>query len=191
MSEPLNKPPFPHLEWDGSDWQANIVLPAWAGFQSRLGDYGAEDSTDVSDGSVDLGVRTENGESEDPSPEQAAAYRYLIEHQEVIRDKILDSVFQKYKEWRKKFGYDEGERKKYRSGITNPDQLRLLMELSMVRIFNTSKNGLAYIGFGFGVTRDDMNGLWVLTHASRVVDVGGSEPTIFGWLADEDAERPT
>jgi hypothetical protein len=189
MSESLNTPPFPQLEWNKYDyWDGQIVLPAWAGFQSRLGDYGAESSTTVSDGSARLNIVTRGNEKIAPSPEQAAAYQYLVKQQEVVRDSIFQAIFAKYSEWQEDFGYDEEEIEKYMPNIEQPDQLKSLMGLSTVRIFHTSKNGLAYVGFEFGCTWDDEHGLGAMTHGNRVVELGGADTAILQWIADKDAE---
>lgn len=189
MSESLNTPPFPQLEWSEYDWwDGMIVLPAWAGFQSRLGAYGSESSTTASDGSANLNIVTHGDKKILPSPEQAAAYQFLVEQQEAIRDSILQTIFDNYSEWQEQFGYDEEEIEKYMPNIERPDQLKSLMGLSTVRIFDTSKNGLAYVGFEFGCTWDDEHGLGAMTHANRVVEVGGADTAILEWIADKDAE---
>src|SRR5215468_10101761 len=93
--------PFPPLEWDDFFWSATITLPAWKGFQCRLGPYASRTGRKKSDGTVRLSVSNPFGEKQKPpSPEQAAAYRDLVAHQETIRDSILNTVFDEYPEYR-------------------------------------------------------------------------------------------
>lgn len=46
-------PPLPPLRWDGYTWTGQQVVPAFAGYQSRRGSYGSQDSREASDGTVD------------------------------------------------------------------------------------------------------------------------------------------
>ncbi len=188
MNQSLNSPPFPPLEWDDYCWAGSIILPAWKGFQSRSGAYGSQSSVTASDGTTYLNVVTPNDEPVPPSPEQASAYRHLVEHQESIRDAILQSIFAEYAEWQDQYGYDEEEAQKYMPDLERPDQLKSLVGLSTVRIFGAAKGDTAYIGFGFGCTWDDEHGLGAMTHAERVVEVGGADTAILEWIADKDAE---
>lgn len=88
----LNLPPFPMLEWDGYFWTGSLMLPAWAGFQARRERTTSHRSPSPSDGSVSLNVMTPGDAQMSPSPEQAAALRHLVDHQQETRDAILRSV---------------------------------------------------------------------------------------------------
>ena len=66
------------------------------------------------------------------------------------------------------------------------DDLRWLIGLSTVRIFNVSKEGCAYIGFELGCSWEDEHGLGVTTHKKRVVKVGGADTAILEWIAEKD-----
>src|SRR4051812_29644540 len=93
----LSQAPFPALEWTGYSWAGELVLPAWRGFQVRMGPYGSRSSDLASDGRVRLNVEPAEGKNEQPpSSEQANALRYLIENQQAIRDAVVQSIFQRY-----------------------------------------------------------------------------------------------
>ena len=188
MEKSLDIPPFPLLKWDDYYWVGSIFLPAWAGFQARLGSYGAESSTIGSDGSAYLNVITPEDKQVSPSSQQAAAYQHLIEQQEAIRDAILQIIFTNYHQWQEEYSYKDEDIEEFMPNIERIDQLKPLMGLSTARIFSISKNDLAYVGFEFGCTWDDEHGLGVMTHGNRVVEVGGADTAILEWIAEKDAK---
>lgn len=177
-------PPFPPLEWDEFHWIGEVVLPAWAGFWSYNGKSAASDP----DGSVELNVVTPDDEPTAPSSEQAAAYQHLVEQQEVTQDSILQAMFGEYPKWQKQFDYDDEEGQKLMPDVDRPDQLKSLISLLTVRIFSTSKSGLAYVGFQFCCAWDNEHALGAMVHANRVVEVGGADTAILEWIADKDVE---
>lgn len=190
MDDILTLPPFPPLEWeDGYAWTGTIVLDAWAGFQSRRGPYGSLSAATASDGAAALNVMTPNDEKTPPSPAQAAACQYLRDHQEEIRDAVLQAVFAKYPDLQELYGYEGDEASEYLPDIERPEQLRALIGLSNVHIFATAKDGMVYVGLEFGCTWDSEHGLGAMTHTSRVVEIGGADTAILEWIATADAER--
>lgn len=92
----LKSSPFPRLEWNDYCWTGSILLPTWQGFQSRSGTHDSQSSVGAADDSTRLDIKTLKNEPITPSPEQAAAYQHLINHQELVRDAILQTVFDKY-----------------------------------------------------------------------------------------------
>ena len=184
----LKSSPFSQLEWNDYSWTGSILLPAWQGFQSRSGAYDSQSSVAPLDDSTQLDIVTPKNEPLAPSSEQVAAYRHLIEHQELVRDAILQAVFDKYGQWQEEYDYDEEEAAKYMPDIEQPSQFKALIGLSTVRIFKAFKAGVAYAGFGFGCTWDDEHALGIMTHIGRVVEIGGADTAILEWIADKDAE---
>jgi hypothetical protein len=72
--------------------------------------------------------------------------------------------------------------------ITTGEDLRPLIGLHSVNVHPLKKNGMPYLGFEFGCTWDEEHGLGVLTHGTRVVEVGGADTAILLWLAEKDAK---
>lgn len=173
MEETLNLPPFPPLEWDDYCWTGDIVLGAWA----------------ASGESVMLNVATPDDEPASPSPAQAAACRHLQDHQETTRDAILEAVFAKYAEMQEQYGYKGEDAKALMPDIERPEQLRALLTLFSVHLFTAAKDGVAYVGFLFGCTWDEEHGAGAMTHAGRVVEVGGADTAVLEWIATADAEQ--
>jgi hypothetical protein len=187
----LDLEPFPPLSWEQGTWETTVVLPAWKGFQSRLGPYGTKSSKKASDGTARLWIETIDETEMLPSPEQGAAHQYLVDHQEVIRDKILRAVFKEYPEYRTNFiddlNLDESD--VTLPELERPDQLRKVMGLESVGIHYVVRAGLAYVGFEFGCDWDSEHGLGAMTHRARIVEIGGADTAILEWIAERDAKR--
>ncbi len=66
MEETIHVPPFPPLTWGGRSWEGEVELPSWTGFQGGDGRYWL--------------VVYAKGKAH-PTPEQAAAFRYLLDNE--------------------------------------------------------------------------------------------------------------
>ncbi len=193
MARPtIDLPPFPGLEWDEFSWMGKIVLPSWAGFQVREDaseSVGLDSDSDVRPW---LYVHPKNHQAKTPPlPEQAEAFRFLLEHEEAVARSVLQAIFVKYLEWRglaldDDFRDDE-EEDDLMPEIERPEQLRSLIGLSNVHVLNVAKDGVAYTGFEFGCTWDEEHGLGVMTHRGRIIEVGGADTSFLEWIAERDA----
>jgi hypothetical protein len=105
-----------------------------------------------------------------PSPDQARAFRHLLENQSAIRDAVLGAIFAEYP------GLEEiyGEFSEMPT-IGRPEELLGLIGLSIVHILPIARDGLTSIGFEFGCTWDEEHGLGVLTQNGRVLEVGAAD----------------
>jgi hypothetical protein len=190
-------PPFPPLRWDGYFWTGRIVLRSWQGFQSRSGAYAARSSTKAADGTARLSVALPAGVAgRPPAVEQADALRYLLEHEEAIRDTLVAAIFAEYPGIRERLlgeGLADGPDL---PALERPEQLRSHIGLSTVHVLPVVKDDAAYIGFEFGCTWDEEHGLGVMTHQGRIVElpdmgigkVNGADLASETWLAEEDAQ---
>jgi hypothetical protein len=183
--------PFPLLEWDEFFWTGTIVLPAWKGFQCRLGPYATRRSKRASDGTTRLTIPPPVEDTQTlPSPEQAAAYQHLIKRQAAIRDAILKAVFGEYPDYRAAFyeDYDLDESDDALPVLDRPKQLRDLIGLSNVLIHSVVREDLAYVGYEFGCAWEEEHGLGTMVHRDRIVTVGGADVSILEWIAGRDAK---
>jgi hypothetical protein len=85
-------------------------------------------------------------------------------------------------------GYDDDELAEVMPEIERAEDLRKLMGLSSIHVLNAAKDETAYIGFEFGCTWDCEHGLGVMTHRTRVVEIGGADSSFLAWIAKRDAE---
>jgi hypothetical protein len=180
-------PPFPSLKWDGYCWGHRIVLPAWTGFQARQGGYGSVSSPKPSTGAARLRVQSPGKKAgpKPPSAEQAAAYRYLLGHEEAVRDAVLRANFAAYPGWKADIDFGD-EADASMPDIDRPEQLKHLVGLFAVHLLKVAKGGAAYVGFEFGCTWDEEHGLGALTHRRRVVEVGQADVAFTEWAARRD-----
>ena len=184
----LNMPPFPPLQWNEFFWVGDVILPSWAGYQSRGGAYGSVSSHATSNGRALLTVAPEDEDARTPPlPEQVGAFQWLLDNEPAIAASVLRSLFAAYPEWRNSFGYDAELMAELMPEIDRAEQLQTLIGLSNVHILSVAKDGIAYIGFQFGCTWDEEHGLGVMTHRDRVVEVGGADTSFLAWIAEDDA----
>lgn len=190
MADPtLNSPPFPPLCWNGHFWAGEVVLPSWAGFQSRRGAYNSVSSEAPSDGTVELTVDAGEDSHSPPLPAQVNAFRYLVDNEALVAGAVLQAIFSAYPSLPAVlYGYDDEEAAELAPQLHQAEQLRQLIGLSSVHILNFSKGGIAYIGFEFGCTWDAEHGLGVMTRRDRVVEIGGADTSFLHWIAKRDAE---
>jgi Domain of unknown function (DUF6985) len=158
---------LPALTWDGEQLFGRMVLNCWRG----CGEGGPPD------GSAEVLVAVgEEGAAREPTPEQAAALRFLIEQEKAVTDSILQAVFDDYPRIRASCGYseDEEEFQLYYPDLDRPARLRPMIRVDVVHVSDVAKAGVAYVGFLFDCTWnfDGSDSLGVLTHLDRVVGVG-------------------
>lgn len=175
----LNWPPFPPLRWKQISWSGDVVLRSWAGFPTRRG---------ASDGKVGLTVMpADEARRIPPRPGQVRAFQYLLDHELEIRDAIVQAIFDEFPAIQDSLSYG-GEEADMMPDIDNPEQLRPLIGMSTVHVLTITRAAMAYVGFEFGCTWDPELGLGVMTHADRVVEVGGADVSFLEWVAERDAE---
>ena len=167
----LNLPPFPPLHWDGSQWEGEVVLPSWAGFQSRRGAYGSVSSEAASDGNISLTVEGAGP----PLPAQVSAFQFLLDHEPAVAAAALGHVFSEYPRLREAYDPGEEESDELMPPIDRAEQLKGLIGLSSIYVLRAAKDGVAYVGFEFGCTWDEEHGLGVMTHRDRVVELGQAD----------------
>ena len=192
----LSMPPFPPLRWDGHFWKGRVMLSSWRGFQSRLGPYAASRSSKESDGTARLSVPPPAGVAErPPSAQQANALRYLLEHEEAIRDALVAAIFEQYPVIRERLRRTRLVDELDMPALERPEELKSHIGLSTVHVLPVVKGDAAYIGFEFGCTWDDEHGLGVMTHQGRIVElahmgigkVSGGDLASEEWVGEEDA----
>src|SRR5215216_3708950 len=101
---PIQFAKFTELTWGDYFWEGRTVLPAWAGFQTRLGPYASESAPKRSTGEVQLSISSPNDEIKaPPTPGQEKAFLYVRANDEALKTKILKAVYDLYPEFRQTF----------------------------------------------------------------------------------------
>ena len=82
--------PLPDLKWDRFYWIGDIVLPSWAGTQTRKGGYGGINSRRPSDGSARLTITPSDGKDRTPPTRaQVRAFEFLRDHDAAVTAAVL------------------------------------------------------------------------------------------------------
>ncbi len=174
--------PLPPLVREQFFWCGEDVLPSWAGFQSRRGPYCSIDRPEPSDGTVGVSVKPADEADEAPTRAQLAAYEFLKSEHAAIAAAILTKLLTVYPDM--KWAYDDAVDETWPKlpDVTEPGGFRSLMGLATVHVLSVERDGLAYVGFEFGCDWEDEHGLGVLTHRTRVLDIGHAEVSFNNWI---------
>jgi hypothetical protein len=195
----LNYPPFPRLVWEDPFWIGRATLASWQAFQPAYESDATLRRRQKAAGPARLTVvlpdqLTDEGVRAVPSPEQAAAYGYLVGHESAVHAAVLRAVLRAYPEIRESIEFwpdDEAEeeaiRNKLAPQVRRPAELASLIGLREVHVLPAVRSRVAYLGFEFDCTWDGEHGLGVLTHKGRVVEVGGGDTAFDNDAADADA----
>ena len=165
-------------------FEGTIKIQSWAGFQTRT-----VDSTELSDGTCRLSTGGDMVVDE-PRIEDyhLNAYNYLIENQEIIKESILDYLFNSYPELQEQYGYDDDKKSEFMPDVKSKEEFKQLIGISNVHLMNVEKDGLAYVGYEIGCKWDDEHGIGFMTHKSRIIDFGGADTSFLTWVAQKDLE---
>lgn len=174
----LDCPPFPLLRWDDGFWSGEIALPSWAGFRTDEGRRARGDGIAW----VDVTCSDDAGRTR-PTPEQAAAFRHLIDHEAEVATAVGLALVEHYP------GEEDGGDEDEDDEITEPAGLVSLVELARVHVLAVAQGGAAYLGFEFDCAWDEEHGAGVLTHLGRVVAAGHADVSFLEWVAELDAAK--
>jgi hypothetical protein len=182
--ETLDYPPFPPLKWDHYFWVGEVVLPSWAGFQARRGEYGAVNSRRPSDGSAQVSITPlDDKVRTPPTPEQVAAFRHLMGNEAAVSGAVVRALV----DYCPGDAYDGDDEELLE--VSEPDDLRPLVGLSGVHVLNVVRDGAACIGFEFGCVWDEEHGAGVMTHLGRVIAAGQAVCSFEEWIARQGLDR--
>jgi hypothetical protein len=167
-------------------WECELLLPAWAGFQSRHGPYTSIDSPLPSDGRVKFVYAPEGREPEPLSPSDLQRLDWFQHHEPSVSQAVIAAILN----WcspsgrllRAEFGIGDEF-----PSITGVSALKQHIGLAKVYVHCVSHQKLPYIGFELGCTWEEEHGLGVLMHATRCVEIGHADCAFMLWVAKKDA----
>ncbi len=167
----LDAPPLPPLQlstYDGS-WSGQISLPSWDGFDLQSEpNYGGKGTVfPLGIGSEPMPIVRLGYQGVPPSPEQAAAYVYLVENDKVVQNALLQAILDVYPEWQAEWGGDL----EYMPDVNHVREFQSLLILWDLSILNDVKEGYAYVYFNLIPNWDVEHGLGAILHKDRVVAV--------------------
>lgn len=169
---------IPNISLNEYGYEGTIELQAWDEFLSDLnGVYDLDISCNMNEGDQII------------TQEQIAAYNYVIENQNNIRDSIITELMKVYPEMQSEYDYDEEEAEELMPDISDREDLKKLIGLYRIHILNVSKNGIAYTGYEFDCTWEEEHGLGVMMYQDKIVEIGGVDASFLEWIAEADVEK--
>lgn len=176
-------PAFPKFEWK-EEWEGQIMLNSWSGFQSRQGDYGGIDSNKPSNGLSKIRIDNDgDAENKTITAGQIKAIEFLLDNDAAIRENILTALMPYYQQLRIDWGSEDED---WMPAIHSSEAFKEMIGLSWIHVSNIEKDDVAYLGFEIGCTWDDEHGLGIMLHRDRVVEIGGADVSFLWWVADKD-----
>lgn len=173
----FDAPALPRLTFRDFAWTGRDGFPEWGKAK------------------VEVNLAPPGDEDDDPPPaparQQVAAYGLLKSKGPAIAEAVLKAVFKRYPRLREVYGYDDASKvkpqvRKRMPDLRQPAELRKLIRLDAVHISSVAKAGRAYVGFAFRCPWDDEHGLGVLTHETRVIEVGDASLSFDSGAAEDD-----
>lgn len=164
---------IPNISLGEFGYEGTISLEAWDDFLTKKnGVYGLDIGGDMV---------MEDPQIED---EHVAAFHYIVENQNTIRDTVLEVLFRNYKDLQEYYGYEGEELERFMPDINEINELKNLIGLLNVHIMNVYKDGMAYFGLEFDCTWDEEHGFGVMIYKNNVVELGGADMSILTWVAE-------
>lgn len=164
----------------GDNFEGQITLTAWKGFQSRQGFYGSKDSNETSNGLIKVFI---TGRQVDyvktTTQEQINSLNFLQDNSEKIRDEILNALYRALPEIREIYEDLVPE-------IKSISDLKNFIGLSIIHIMESDKDGFAYIGYELGCDWDDEHGIGVMTDKDRVIEIGQADTSFNSSITYKD-----
>lgn len=180
LPDTLQYPPFPPLQWDQFFWSGELVLPAWAGFEIKTDEDRGTKRRRSSARPVRLSiVPLEATARSHPTAEQVAAFRHLIDNEPAVGETVANDLVD-YCPGEAYDGDDDDLME-----LSEPDELRLLVELSSVHVLRIFHDGMACIGFEFRCVWDEEHGAGVMTHRGKVIATGQADCSFMEWVAEQ------
>lgn len=143
--------------------------------------------------SLDLELMLGLGEYEEDFTGYEIGYNYIVDNQDLLLEKILQSIFENYYTWKDEikdcFEDDEQDYvEEIMPNISNYNELLTLIEPNTIIIHNIKKDGMPYIGISFFSSWDEEHGISFMMYKDRIIDVGMDSATL-EYLAEEDAKQ--
>ena len=184
-------PAFPAFVWNDHFWVTSAKLPAWTGYQTRRGSYGAVSEESRSDGTVQILFAPEGRDGAPLSSREIGLVKWLIDNEAVVHEAMLERLFAEYPAIREQTleYFEKEEAKKVLPKVRSPDQLKNIVGISSINVHQISKENKPFIGVELGCTWDVEHGVGVLLHGATALEIGGADTAILLWIAEKYVNR--
>ncbi|MGI4870241.1 MAG: DUF6985 domain-containing protein [Janthinobacterium lividum] len=186
--------PIPALTWNDYQWEGTITLPEWQDFNQGIGAWKKIRAATLTrrrkrekaagqlmhhlpypDDLISLVVDTPD-DNPSFSPEQVAAYHWLLAHEAELLAAMLAAFKENWGEVLLTYDFDDDmpERHSMPMNLRSPEELCGLLRLHTVYIKEAHTAGLAHVGLGLGGW-DSEHGHGVYACGSTVLGIGSSD----------------
>ncbi len=164
----------------GDNYEGELILLSWSGFQSRQGFYTAEDSNTVSTGFTKVYIEGKEVDYVNVTTiEQVNAIKYLLDNSDIVRDALLTGLLNEIPDLKEVYEDLVPE-------IHKIEDFRNCIGLSSIHLMSSDKDDFAYIGFELGCDWDEEHGIGVMMHKDRVIAIGQADTAFDSWVTLED-----
>jgi hypothetical protein len=140
--------------WDGWAWVCKIVPIGW---KKYLGKKLTP---------VELAFNPEGADEDVPPTSIQIASAEVAAKDEALVEAVSSAI-------RARYAREIGKRR-----------LEAVIELQEMFVQPIERDGVAFVGFGFSAEWDREHGLGVLTHGTRVLEIGGADVAFLTWMAE-------
>jgi hypothetical protein len=185
-----NPPLFPEFQPDDGSWITSAVLPSWTGFQIRNGPYGAVSDEGESDGLIHFVFAPEGVDGSSVALDMASMVGWVIDNEKSIHDAAMARLLEEYPNFREQVldCYDDDEADLLAPPIATIADLKRLCGIVSINVHPLARDGVPFVGIGFGCTWEEEHGAGVLLHGSRALECGGADTAILLWMARKHME---
>lgn len=179
----MSKQWVPEFFWDDVFWMTEIPMKGWEDLT-----FEENDTTDEGNPLFELCYAPEGRDDEELplSHDESNLVAWVHEHSQQLYTSVMEALFKKYPEIRKKYlPYYEKEADKILPGIKSPKQLASLISVTSFFVHCIEKDGKPFIGISFHCSWDREHGLGVLTHGTKILEIGGAETAMTLWMAEK------
>lgn len=174
---------YPTFVWNKYNWVAQITLPSWVGFQNKPGFHGCL-TPDTADCTCQIVFAPEGRGDRPLTGQEHSLVSWFIRHEPSLQQPLLAALLNTYPELQDYQGYTDDEKLEFMPDVTSAMGFQPLIGLQDIFIHPVTKDGMPYVGFGFGCTWDEEHGLGILMHGTRVVEIGGADTAYLLWVAE-------
>jgi hypothetical protein len=175
------------LDDHGFCWAARVSFISWDGYSDHCYSNPAQLGPKADD-SVELIFAPEGRDASPLTDSELALVDWFLTNEPDVSAAAKAAIFSEYPNLLESYGYSDEERADFMPDLAGLDDLKRLIELYSVNVHQIEKDGIPYVGLEFGCSWDREHGLGVLTHGTRVVEIGGADSAILLWIAQDDAE---
>jgi len=137
---------------------------------------------------IELTFAPEGRDEAPMSAEEIALASWIQDNHEKQKPELLNAVLEAYPDFRRQYfeDYDIKENEEELPTITLVEGLSKVIALEEINVHQISKDGVPYVGYHFSCSWDEENGLGVLMHDKRVIELGGSDTAFLLSIAERD-----